>query len=139
MLVNHQRTPAYRLSSQSTILSCFKLTLYASSMLSNIASRSSKARRSAVRDDKLSGSDVGMHKPVKVRRKEHRTHTVHLYTYLYVVFGWMRGAVSLLAAQLERRTKKEGAVRMQGTSISPWSFLMSLGHVWYREGNRIQR
>src|SRR5882757_5811905 len=87
-----QRSSAYRLSSQSTILSCIKLALYASSMLSNNASRSSKARRSAVRDDKLSRNDVGMDNPVKV---EQGTRTVHLYPYLYVVFRWMRGAVSL--------------------------------------------
>ena len=104
-LLTNQRSSAYRVSSQSTILSCIKLALYASSMLSNNASRSSKARRSAVRDDKLSGSDVGMDDPVKV---EPGTRTVHLYPYLYVVFRWMRGAVPLFVSSATRKENKKG-------------------------------
>jgi hypothetical protein len=50
--------PCYRFSSQTVISSCSKLALYATSMLSNSASRSSNAQRSAVSDDKLSGDDV---------------------------------------------------------------------------------
>lgn len=50
--------PCYRFSSQTVISSCSKLALYAASMLSNSASKSSKAQRSAVSDDKLSGNDV---------------------------------------------------------------------------------
>jgi hypothetical protein len=49
---------AYRFSSQTVILSCSKLALYAVSMLSNNASKSSRAQRSAVNDDKLSGSEM---------------------------------------------------------------------------------
>jgi hypothetical protein len=88
-------------------------------MLSNNASRSSRARRSAVKDDKLSRSEMGMY-PVKV---DQGTHTIHLDPYLYVIFRWMRGAISLfefeLAARLEnkkgrsRENAKEPAFPME--------------------------
>ena len=66
---------------------------------------------------------MGMY-PVKV---DQGTHTIHLDPYLYVVFRWMRGAVSLfaLAARLERRTKRADPVRMQRNQHSPWSRLIN--------------
>jgi hypothetical protein len=50
-----------------------------------------------------------MHNPVKV--EEGTTHTVHLYPYLYVVFGWMGGAVSLFVSSATRKENKRGRRR----------------------------
>jgi hypothetical protein len=80
-----------------------------------------------------------MHNPVTV---EEGTHTVHLYPYLYVVFRWMRGAVSLFVSSAARKeNKRADAVRMQRNQHFPTepTFNELDRHVWDRESDRMQR
>lgn len=42
---------------------------------------------------------------------EEGTHTVHLYPYLYMIFRWMGGAVSLFVSSATRKENKKGGRR----------------------------
>jgi len=105
-------------------------------MLSKSASRSSKALRSAVSDDKLS---EGGEKPWNGKREENGGRTVHLYPNLYVIFRWMGGTGSLLAVRLDKNKREEGSrEKCRANSILLRRCLSERYHIRDRESNRMQ-